>query len=159
MTCSTGSMSSRSSSPPLRERIDDIPILAEAFFQRVRLKTDRKINGISNDTMRMLMQYTWPGNVRELKSAFEYAFVTCNDTVVEPHHFPPSIYNEDFLRLSSTANGDRHTNRKETKKRLLIEALKKTKGNQSRAAQMLGISRVTVWNQIKSFGIDLKQML
>ena len=80
--------------PPLRERVLDIPLLAEAFFQRIQLRNNKKIQGISNDAMRFLMEYSWPGNVRELKSAFEYAFVTCQEPTIQRSHLPPNILQE-----------------------------------------------------------------
>lgn len=138
--------------PPLRKRVEDIPILAEAFFRRIRLKTEKKINAISNDAMRILMEYTWPGNVRELKSTFEYAFVTCQDSVIQPHHFPRNIYQgRRSNQIVPKIPFDRH----EMKKRRLIEALEKSSGNQSLAAEILGVSRVTVWNQMKRFNVEL----
>jgi transcriptional regulator with PAS, ATPase and Fis domain len=140
--------------PPLRERIEDIPILAEAFFRRIRLKTDKKINGISNDAMRILMAYSWPGNVRELRSTFEYAFVTCQNSVIQPYHLPPSIYGEG--KTEKTVKKIPF-NKHEMKKRRLIEALEKSNGNQSLAAELLGVSRVTVWNQMKRFNVELTQ--
>ena len=140
--------------PPLRERVEDIPILAEAFFRRIRLKTDKKINGISNDAMRLLMEYSWPGNVRELRSTFEYAFVTCQDPIIQPYHFPPVIYQEKKLYKALQKSP---FDKKEMKKRQLIEALKKSNGNQTKAADILGVSRVTVWNQMKRFNINFKQ--
>ena len=66
--------------PPLRERVEDIPLLAEMFFRRIQLKNDKPIRGISPEAMQVLVRYPWQGNVRELKSAFEYAFVTCMDS-------------------------------------------------------------------------------
>ena len=138
--------------PPLRQRVEDIPILAEAFFQRNRLKTDKKINGIGNEAMRLLIQYPWPGNVRELRSAFEYAFVTCQDPVIQPYHFPPDIYHTPGKRTGQTQSP---VERKAGKKRRLVEALQEAGGNQSRAAEILGVSRVTVWNQIRRFDIKL----
>ena len=111
-------------------------ILAESFFRRIRLKTDKKIDGIDSDAMRLLMEYSWPGNVRELRSTFEYAFVTCQDAMIQPHHFPPSLYQDATV---NKALQKRPVDKKELKKRQLIEALKETNGNQSRAADMLGI--------------------
>ena len=137
--------------PALRERADDIPLLAESFFRRIQLKSDKKIRGISREAMELLMTYTWPGNVRELKSAFEYAFVTCQESLIQPNHFPPAVYHEPkALGLRKTAAASRT----ETKKEQLIEALEKAAGNQSRAAELLGVSRVTVWNRMKRFGIS-----
>jgi len=136
---------------PLRERVEDIPILAESFFQRIQLKSGKTINGISNDTMGTLLNYSWPGNVRELKSAFEYAFVTCQEKLIQSYHLPPAIFKG---KRSSPAAKKTTDNQDEIKKKQLIEALERTGGNQSKAARILGVSRVTVWNRIKRFNIQ-----
>ena len=135
--------------PPLRERIGDIPLLAEAFFRRIRLKSAKPIECISNDALKILMEYHWPGNARELKSAFEYAFVTCQESMIQPYHLPPSIFQgaKGFgkNRESLTQSG-------RFEKKELIEALVQAGGNQSEAARILGVSRVTIWNRIKNTG-------
>ncbi|MHC1742855.1 MAG: sigma-54 interaction domain-containing protein [Syntrophobacteraceae bacterium] len=136
--------------PPLRERVEDIPLLAESFFRKVRLKSRKNISGISNSAMEYLMRYSWPGNIRELKSAFEYAFVTCQERTIQPYHLPPDICAE---RHSNGNGKELRPSKDEMKKRQLIEALAKAKGNQSLAAEILGVSRVTIWNQMKRFGI------
>jgi len=136
--------------PPLRSRVEDIPLLAEFFFRKNRLKSGKNIQGMSNDTMNALMSYQWPGNVRELKSAFEYAFVTCQEAMIQPYHLPPNIINKkkSLTRVKPTS-----FDREEIKKRELIEALEKSGGNQSEAARILGVTRVTIWNRMKRFGI------
>ena len=136
--------------PPLRDRVEDIPLLAEFFFRKNRLKSGKNIQGMSNDTMDALMNYRWPGNVRELKSAFEYAFVTCQEAMIQLYHLPPNIINE---KKSLTGVKPTSFDREEIKKRELIEALEKSGGNQSEAARILGVSRVTIWNRMKRFGI------
>jgi transcriptional regulator of acetoin/glycerol metabolism len=103
--------------------------------------------------MALLTAYGWPGNVRELRSAFEYAFVTCQESLIQPHHFPPAIHQGKATNRASKAV----PSRKEMKKSDLIEALKQAGGNQSEAARILGVSRVTVWNRVRQFGIDLKR--
>ena len=137
--------------PPLRERAEDIPILADFFFRRLQLKSGKTMEGISNDTMGALLNYSWPGNVRELKSAFEYAFVTCQEKLIQPYHLPPAIFKG---KRSSPAAKKTTDNQDEIKKKQLIEALERTGGNQSKAARILGVSRVTVWNRIKRFNIQ-----
>ena len=77
--------------PPLRERTEDIPLLADSFFRRIQMKSGKPVGGISNAALDVLMAYDWPGNVRELKSAFEYAFVACRGQNIEPAHFPPHV--------------------------------------------------------------------
>jgi len=139
--------------PPLRERVEDIPLLAESFFRKLRIKSGKSIEGISNLAMEVLIRYPWPGNVRELKSAFEYAFVTCQESLIQPHHFPPAIHQRKPGKNPGTKAP---SNPKKDKKSDLIHALKQAGGNQSEAARILGVSRVTVWNRIRQFGIDLK---
>jgi two-component system response regulator HydG len=140
--------------PPLRERIEDIPLLADAFFNKIRLKVDKEFTGISRETMEALINYTWPGNVRELKSAFEYACVTCQGGTIQPEHLPTDILAEKKTpgpakRLS--------INREQIKKRELIKILEETGGNQSAAAKLLGVTRVTIWNRMKRYGIGSKK--
>jgi PAS domain S-box-containing protein len=137
--------------PPLRERSEDIPLLAESFFRKIRLKSGKDINGISNYAMELLMQHDWPGNVRELKGALEYAFVTCHENMIQSHHLPPDIRGEKHF--GERTRNIKKANKEEIKKKQLIEALSRANCNQSLAAEMLGVSRVTVWNQMKRFGI------
>jgi DNA-binding NtrC family response regulator len=140
--------------PPLRERVEDIPLLADSFFRRIQLKNEKKIMGISNEAMELLMSYAWPGNVRELKSAFEYGFVTCQELLIQPHHFPPTVTSAQPIAKTIKKN---LLNRADMKKKQLIEALESANGNQSRAADILGISRVTVWNRMKKYGITTQK--
>ena len=133
--------------PPLRERTDDIPILADAFLQRHRLKNGSSISGISKGAMQRLMAYRWPGNVRELKSAFEYAFVTCRSKTIKCEHLPQHI----------VAPGPPGVDLATSQKQRLLTALDQCAGNQSQAARVLGVSRVTIWNRMKKYGIDLSR--
>jgi two-component system response regulator HydG len=135
--------------PPLRERVEDIPLLATAFFRRIQLKSGKAISSISKEAMQALMRYAWPGNVRELKSAFEFAFVSCRDTVIEPENFPAAVLaepkGEGLQRESAAESLDA------IKKQRLAQALRKAGGNQSQAARILGISRTSVYNQMKRY--------
>jgi two-component system, NtrC family, response regulator HydG len=142
--------------PPLRERVEDIPLLAESFFRKLRIKSGKNIEGISNLALEVLIRYPWPGNVRELKSAFEYAFVTCQEPLIHPHHLPPDILKEE--KLINDADVALPT-KQEIGKRQLIDALARAKGNQSVAAEILGICRVTVWNRMKRFGITYNKQI
>ncbi|RTZ98200.1 MAG: sigma-54-dependent Fis family transcriptional regulator [Deltaproteobacteria bacterium] len=140
--------------PPLRDRQGDISLLAESFFRRIQLKSNKRIRRISKEAMESLMKYGWPGNVRELRSAFEYAFVTCQGETIDRKDFPPGILkenteNQQIINMTPL-------NRDDIKKTQLLEALKQTGGNQSQAARILGISRVTVWNRLKRYGIKAK---
>jgi transcriptional regulator of acetoin/glycerol metabolism len=102
--------------------------------------------------MDALMDYDWPGNVRELKSAFEYAFVSCHDALILPGHLPPAIYRGKRPCLPEPRRTS--FNMREIEKQELIEALKKAGSNQSKAADLLGVSRVTIYNRMKRYGIN-----
>jgi len=137
--------------PELRHRAEDIPLLAESFFRKMKLKSGKDIQGISKDAMDTLMEYTWPGNVRELKSAFEYAFVTCQEPMIQSSHFPSTISKKGKRAKPGRPDS---IDLSEIEKRELIEALEKAGGNKSKAAEFLGVSRVTVWNRMKRFNVD-----
>ncbi|MBW1895194.1 MAG: sigma 54-interacting transcriptional regulator [Deltaproteobacteria bacterium] len=152
--------------PPLRERTGDIPLLAESFFRRIQLKSGKDIQGISKQALNFLMQYLWPGNVRELKSAFEYAFVSCKNMMISPEDLPPNITGQDkqdkpertYTKPGYISKPDDHPqDLNEIKKRRLMDALTRSKGNKSEAARILGISRTSVWSQVKRFKIDLSE--
>ncbi len=144
--------------PRLRDRVEDIPLLAESFFRKTRLKGRKPIEGISKATMDLLLRYPWPGNVRELKSAFEYAFVTCQGRVIEPDHLPP-----DILKLgraeSDVGPEPECLSKEDLRRQQLVDALERADGNQSAAAALLGVSRVTVWNRMKRYGIRCTRRL
>ena len=137
--------------PPLRERKTDIPSLADAFFRKIQLKSGKTVKGILNEALELMMHYRWPGNVRELKSALEYAFVSCNGPMIDPVNLPNDIL-QNNKNLLTKYTETIHLN--EIKKQRLIDALKKSEGNKSEAARILGISRTSVWSQIKRFKIS-----
>ncbi|MCG6908578.1 MAG: sigma 54-interacting transcriptional regulator [Deltaproteobacteria bacterium] len=139
--------------PPLRERFGDIPILADTFFRRMQMKSGKKIEKISKTALESLMQYRWPGNVRELKSAFEYAFVSCNGPTLLPEHFPFDG-SRDVNPVELAAEPAQSLD--DIKKQRLVDALNRAKGNQSEAARILGISRTSVWSQMKRFNLNGK---
>ena len=119
-----------------------------------RMKSGKDIQGVSKEAMKKLVDYHWPGNVRELKSAFEYAFVSCQDSIIQPHHLPPNIL---WRQKGQGRPTSVPINRDEIKKKQLLAALEKAGGNQSEAARILGVSRVTVWNRMKKFSVNLRR--
>lgn len=135
---------------PLRERASDLRLLIEHFMSLGRVKTNKKIESVSEEALEAMSNYEWPGNVRELKSAFEYIFVVCNDTSVKPWHLPHAIFS-GYTTTGRVANPYRS---EEIQKTRLIETLKITHGNRTEAARKLGVSRVTVWKWINKFGIQ-----
>jgi len=137
--------------PPLRERLEDVPLLVNAFVERLRERTGKRITGLSPEAMDRFMSYSWPGNVRELRSVLEYAFVIAEKGTVGLEQLPHPLVSEPSRRLSNSKEPE--------EKVALIEALRKSNGNQSEAARILGVNRVTVWNRMRKHGIDLRKVL
>jgi len=141
--------------PPLRERPEDIPLLIDAFIQRIRLKTRKPIGGIDKEALELISNYDWPGNVRELINVIEYAFVLCIGEEILPSHLPATIVGKSRPlsagKLQKPSRGD--SDDRET----LLEILKRTDGNKSEAARLLGISRVTLWKRLKATGIQVEK--
>jgi PAS domain S-box-containing protein len=138
--------------PSLSERLDDILIIVQNFIEQNAVKVSKKIVGLTPEAMEALLTYSWPGNVRELRNAIEYAFVLCSGNWISIEHLPPKI----------TANGKRplvnhhHSSASwEEERTKLINTLRQAGGNQSEAARLLGVSRVTVWKRIKKYSINL----
>jgi transcriptional regulator with PAS, ATPase and Fis domain len=140
--------------PPLRERREDIPLLVNSFIQRLQRITGKGINGLTPHALRLFMDYFWPGNVRELKSALEYAFVIAESGKIDMDHLPPLL-----AQREAGTTADRSQAGGSLEKTELIEALRRTNGNQTQAARLLGVNRVTVWNRMRKYGIDLKKVL
>lgn len=141
--------------PSLRERKEDIPLLADYFIQRLRMKSDKDIRGLGPQTLRLFMDHSWPGNVRELKSALEYAFVLADHGHIEPEHLPHAIAaGTPAAEEPKPGNGDQNA-----QKQQLLEALRRAGGNKSEAARILGINRVTVLNRMRKHGIDMTRVI
>ncbi len=141
--------------PSLAERGDDIPLLAQSFIKHNNAKNNRNVKGITPEAMERMLNYSWPGNVRELRNAIEYAMVLCIRDLIGVEHLPPKIAVSCGQPVSISVNTPSSSGEREK----IIRTLKKTYGNQTEAAKLLGISRVTLWKKIKKFEIDLKSEL
>lgn len=143
--------------PPLRERREDIPLLVDAFVNRVRLKTRKPISTMNRKALGLLADYDWPGNVRELINVIEYAFVLCQGNEIKPDHLPATLIG----RPQSLSQKQRNTRPRSSKeeKETLLKALKRTGGNKSEAARILGISRVTLWKRLKAHDITVDRRI
>jgi PAS domain S-box-containing protein len=138
--------------PSLSERLDDIPIIVQNFIGQNAAKGGKKIVGLTPEAMEALLIYSWPGNVRELRNAIEYAFVLCSDNWIGKEHLPPKI---TISGRKSAVTRRRTSASWEEERTNLINTLSKVGGNQSEAARVLGVSRVTIWKRIKKYGIRL----
>jgi DNA-binding NtrC family response regulator len=131
--------------PPLRERLDDLPLLVDFFLAGLGKKYGKKI-GISRGAMNKLAKHSWPGNIRELQYSLEKAVILADhDTLSE----------RDFLlkTRSVSPEGIQMVDLKKNEKEIIIKAIQMNGGNLSQAARHLGISRRTLYNKIKKYEI------
>ncbi|RLB16058.1 MAG: Fis family transcriptional regulator, partial [Deltaproteobacteria bacterium] len=140
--------------PPLRERKEDIPLLAQHFIRKFNLLTGREIEGLSPEALAILMSHDFPGNVRELENIVEYATVICKEKLIGVEHLP------DYLRPFQRTNAllaldekeDSHSFEK-LERSFLINALKRHHWNRKSTAQALGIHPTTLWRKMKRLKI------
>jgi len=140
--------------PPLRDRKEDIPLLINTFIQNLQNRTGKRITGMTPDALKCFMDYPWPGNVRELKSALEYSFVVAEDGLIDIRHLVPQL-----VGIADDPKSTGTEVEQPPEKIALIEALRQSKGNQTRAARLLGINRVTVWNRMRKYNLDLRKVM
>ncbi|MCB9664199.1 MAG: sigma-54-dependent Fis family transcriptional regulator [Alphaproteobacteria bacterium] len=143
--------------PPLRERREDLPALVAHFVDRCNERFHRQIRGVSGDAMLQLERWTWPGNVRELRNVIERIAILSADDVIRPEHLPPEIrYAREEPRGSSGCPfvlPDEGVDLEAVEQGLLIQALDRTRGNQSAAARLLGISRYALRYRMEKHGL------
>jgi len=134
--------------PPLRERIDDIPLLIDHFCKVFNRKFKKNIEGLSDEVVRAFMNYHWPGNVRELEHSLEHAFVLCREPIITLDHIPAEIKGRLDVRKRSrwhkTPGGSQE----------ILAALEKTDWNKAKAARILGIDRSTLYRRIKRYRLS-----
>ncbi len=149
--------------PPLRERPEDIPVLAEHFLVRTRERLDvpHGTGGFNPEAMRLLIAYPWPGNVRELENLVERAMVLADGTEIAPEALP------DHLRDAPESTGSRSVlplsglsvkrNQRSMEKSLILQALETTGGNRTRAARLLEISHRALLYKLKEYGLGNRE--
>jgi len=134
--------------PNLRQRQQDIPLLIEHFLKKFNAQFLKNIRGISTDAFNVLMQHRWPGNIRELENTIEHAFVRCQENVIKVNHLPP-----EFEKIALKINTEEEPDSAQHESKRVRWALKKTDWNKSRAADLLGISRRTIYRKIDHYNI------
>lgn len=134
--------------PPLRERRADIPPLVRTFLQECRAITGKEITDVSPDAMRQLLEYRWPGNVRELRNAIEYAMIHAQRAVLQAEDLPPELHEAPSTSETPPATWP------DDERGRIRAALEHTNGNRTEAAELLGISRATLYRRLDEFGIS-----
>jgi two-component system response regulator HydG len=133
--------------PPLRERREDVPLLAQHFLRRCAAKNAKVINGFTEEGLDLLQTYAWPGNVRELENIIERAVVLTRSSIISAADFPETVVGSD--------QASRHlvisigTPLEEVEDRLIEETLRYTKGDKTLAAKLLGIATRTIYRRMK----------
>jgi DNA-binding NtrC family response regulator len=135
--------------PPLRERREDIPLLARHFMERLGHELGKDVADFSEGALKVLLDYNWPGNVRELENAVERAMVTCRGKVLGEDDFGFLAHNGVQKPFSVPAG----MSLQEMEKHLITATLQQTEGNIKEAAQVLGIDRSTLYEKLKKYEI------
>jgi len=140
--------------PPLRDRKDDIMLLADYFLEKTAAENKKDITRISTPAIEMLTRYHWPGNIRELENCIERAVLLCNEDVIRSEHLPPSL--QMIKKDESVARRSLNEIIENMERELIVDALKKFDGQQRKTARELGISERILGYKIKKYNIHPK---
>ncbi len=138
--------------PPLEHRKGDIPLLANYLCDKHATMMDKKRPEISPDVISILKGYVFPGNVRELENIMERAVALSTDGIIEPRHLPDDIREMEFMSFQAAEGGLPTLENQEVK--YIKHILEKTDGNKTKAAEILGIGRVSLWRKIKQYELE-----
>ncbi len=141
--------------PPLRERRDDIPLLAYYLLRKFSAMMDRDVQEITTEAMQRLVEYDYPGNVRELSNFIERGVALTQDNTLGIEHLPQSL-GELTVRVFKPVMAATPTTLEEQEAEHILNVLKMVDGNRTQAARMLGIDRVSLWRKLKKLGLDTK---
>lgn len=140
--------------PALRERAEDIPLLAQHFLTRFSTRNRKSLRGFTPRAMDALRRYSWPGNVRELENAIERAVILAPGEYVGEEDFPASLRGGDGL-FSTTSVPCVGQSLEEVEREAIARTLARVGNNKSEAARLLGVTRVTLRNKMRKFGLEL----
>jgi DNA-binding NtrC family response regulator len=159
--------------PPLRDRREDIPAIAQNLIADLNRKHDRKVTDMSDEVVEALMRHDWPGNVRELRNAMERSVIIAGEGTIQVSHLPINLQTQARVQAAAAApaytppppsaapaSGDDSeslrvmigTTVEQAEKDLILRTLDHTKNNKTRAAEILGISLKTLHNKLKEYG-------
>ena len=143
--------------PPLRHRPEDIGPLARGMIARYSTKYGKKLYGIDADALRALESFPWPGNIRQLENVVQQAVLTSTGSELKLHHLPPTVHlkpDSSIIPMPTTnGQGTLKQNRESNERSNIVRALEKANQSRTRAAQLLGVSRVTLYKKMKKYGL------
>jgi PAS domain S-box-containing protein len=137
--------------PPLRDRLEDIPLFIDYLCRVFNERFNRSIEGVSKEVLNIFMNYPWPGNVRELEHVIEHAFIICHGRVITLEDLPAEFRD---LRKPGISAGSGNRTQPVTEAQEIIDALAKVRWNKTKAAHLLGINRRTLYRKLAQFHID-----
>ncbi|MEN8151938.1 MAG: helix-turn-helix domain-containing protein, partial [Planctomycetota bacterium] len=141
--------------PPLRDRIGDIPLLAEHFLRKYVEENEKPIDGIADETLEVLSRYAWPGNVRELENIMERAVVLTRNQSILPADLPPAVVGDEMELLESSGQQDEVQPLKRAleapERRIIERVLRRMNGSRQKTAEALDINRTTLFNKMKKY--------
>lgn len=138
--------------PPLRERMDDFPLLVNHFIDSFNKKFNKHIKQFSSEAYDILLEYNWPGNIRELENVIEHCFVLCNGNIIQVDCLPKRLRERNFKKI--TPSSDKKSF-EDAEKELIISVLERNNRNRTKAAKELNINVSTLWRKMKKLGIEI----
>lgn len=151
--------------PPLRERVEDIPLLADAFLKEFRIEMGKPISGISDDAQNAMSRYPWPGNVRELRNAIERSVLSCNEDMIQKDDLPDKVcarhLPSESVLFEQPELGDISLDEwlNEAEKKIIMQALEESDGIQANAARLLKITERSLWHRLKKYNIQVNRKI
>ncbi|MEC9331237.1 MAG: sigma-54 dependent transcriptional regulator [Verrucomicrobiota bacterium] len=143
--------------PPLRERLDDVPILALHFLREFAIENAKSISDFTADALEAMIRYDWPGNVRELRTAIEHAVVLSKNEMIQLTDLPHSVQSRGVIQNEVQMNQPiigKGVTLEEAEKQLIIRTIKECSGNRTAAAKKIGISRRTLHRKLHRYGLE-----
>jgi len=136
--------------PPLRERKDDIPLLANYFLAKYSM-SDGKTKNMSREVLSRLCDYDYPGNARELENIIERSLALCDSSEIQPHHLPADLKRSPELNQPDLQTADPSKSLEENEREYILSVLRNLDGNKTQAAKIIGIDRVSLWRKLKKY--------
>ena len=143
--------------PPLRERLDDVPLLALHFLREFVIENSKTISDFTADALEAMIRYEWPGNVRELRTAVEHAVVLSKDEMIQLTDLPQSVQSRGVIQSEVQLNQPligKGVTLEEAEKQLIIRTIKECRGNRTVAAKKIGISRRTLHRKLHRYSLE-----
>lgn len=139
--------------PPLRERMDDLPLIINHFIESFNQRFNKNIKQFSSAAFDILMEYNWPGNIRELENVIEHCFVLCSGDIIQVECLPKRLREQKYKK-SNLQDSNSKKSFNDAERELIISVLEKNNQNRTKAAKELNINPSTLWRKMKKLGIE-----